>query len=525
MEFLNLNELSTEQKIGQLMVVRGYLDNEDRDFVYEMLRNKSVGGVQVNYYKGCEKEIESIKEAAGYPVMICADMECGFPGSEYKIPAMLCLAATDDVDLAYQVGSVIAIEAKKCGHNTVWSPNVDMVMGPALCRVPRTCGSDPHKVAKITNAVLKGFLDNGMFATAKHWPGGRDITVDTHMIEGQSELTEEDILTTDIIPYKYLMENAGLGGVMTKHVVYKNIDPDYPATLSEKLISLLRKQGFDGVIKTDSFAMMGILQKYSEKECYGLAIRAGNDMVLPNYRSPFKKSYEYLLDSYRRGVFTEDRLNEAVARVIKAQNTTVKPATTTEVSEYQKECFARIERDSICAIVNDGNKLPLNKDTKKLFVIVTENEYNEEFIDNKEITDTRTINKKKVASIKESVLKRFPDSEICVINQYPSPLQIENACYMSTFADEVIYITNCIVGSYRATISYTEKIINIMKSTHMKNAGIIHLGDPYTIESAPHMPRFLLSFGGGHNCIEYSLAMLNGEMEPKGVLPVELKLQ
>ena len=59
---LNINELTLEQKIGQLLCVRGFLDEEDRAYVYEMIRNKSVGAVQVAYYDGCEKEIAEIRE-------------------------------------------------------------------------------------------------------------------------------------------------------------------------------------------------------------------------------------------------------------------------------------------------------------------------------------------------------------------------------------------------------------------------------------------------------------------------------
>lgn len=87
-------------------------------------------------------------------------------------------------------------------------------MGPVLSRVTRTFGSDPHLVSKMGSAMVKGYLDNGMFATAKHFPGGRDITVDTHMVEGESMLTEQDILDVDIIPYVEAIKNSGLSGVI-----------------------------------------------------------------------------------------------------------------------------------------------------------------------------------------------------------------------------------------------------------------------------------------------------------------------
>ena len=91
MKGLNINELTLEQKIGQLFVVRNYVDEEDRAFVYEMLKKRAVGGIQVRAVPGCEEETARIREIADYPVLICADMERGFPASPYQIPSMLSL--------------------------------------------------------------------------------------------------------------------------------------------------------------------------------------------------------------------------------------------------------------------------------------------------------------------------------------------------------------------------------------------------------------------------------------------------
>ena len=213
----------------------------------------------------------------------------------------------------------------------------------SMLRVPRSFGPDENHVAKMATAMLKGYYDNGMFGAMKHWPGSTDLWRDGHVFKGQSKLTEDDILNSVIKPYLYAMENANLCGVMSGHGYFPAIDEKFPSSLSEKIIGILRSKGYDGLIFTDSFAMLGILQRFGEEKCYGLAIKAGNDMILPNYRTPLKKSYEYLLKAYNDGVFTEDRLNEAVARVIKAQNFTLKKASAATVSDYQKECLERIK--------------------------------------------------------------------------------------------------------------------------------------------------------------------------------------
>jgi len=522
MKELNIRELTVEQKIGQLLCVRGYLDEEDRNFVYEMLEKKSIGAVQVPCVNGNAEEIKRINAHAGYPVLICSDMETGFPMSKYKIPSMMALASLNDEEIAYQHGCVTAIEAKKLGYNTVWAPNVDMVMGNARSRVIRTCGSDENYVAKITTAVLKGYLDNGMFATAKHFPGGRDITVDTHMEEGLSMLTEKDILDVDMVPYANAMKEANLPGIMTKHVVYPKIDPVYPASMSKKLLSILRNQGFDGLILTDSFAMMGILQKHSEDKCYGIAIAAGIDMVLPNYRVPFKTSYEYLLNSYKSGAFTEERLNEAVARVIRAQNSTMKPATATEISEYQKQCIERVWREGICLIKDENVSAKLEAGKKRLFVVLAENLYDDSNYEVREWTEKTGGSWAAANKIIDEIKEKFPDANCVAINVFPNKKQIENVCFESTKVDEVHFITFAEVGAYAGSENLTEKITNLMAAMKSKLSTIVHFGNPYSIAKAPHFPRVIYSLGPVD--MKYPLEVLTGKLEPKGKLPIDIQL-
>ena len=517
MNILRLEELSVEQKIGQLLTCRGFRSEEDKEFVYDMIRKRSLGGIQVSMNRPDYKEIlAKVKDLADYPILICADMEVGLPKGEYKIPSYASLGVAGDEELAYQVGAVTAIEAKKMGYNTVWGPVVDMIEGNCMCKVPRVLGCEPEFVGKMAAAVVRGYLDNGMFATAKHWGATPHNKMDSHMFKDNSTATEEELLNNEIIPYLYAAKHAGLTGIMTGHTLNEKIDPVYPTTLSEKTISILRNAGFDGLILTDSFAMVGVLNQFGEENCYGFAIKAGNDMVLPNYRTDFKTAYEYLMQAYRKGVFDEQRLNEAVARVIKAQNQTMKKASAEVVSDYQKACFERIEKDSIFAHSPSGKPLALDKESKKLFVIVTENIYLNENDETYEIADKTSINSKNLPSVKESILSRFPGSNIVVINQLPNFHQVQEVCANALDADDVIFITFVSTCGYCAGENLTEQIINTMLSLKEKVAAVIHLGNPYAAEKVPHSDRYVFSVGVGMNCIDNTLAVLNGEYVPKG---------
>ena len=527
MKCLNIEELTTEQKIGQLMVARGYSHEGDREFIFDLLKNKSLGGLQLPLSPNSAEEAELVNEAAGYPVLICADMERGFPKSEYQIPSMLSLGIAGDEELAYQVGAVTAIEAKRHGYNTVWGPVVDLLAGNANCKVPRCLGEDPEAVGRMATAILKGYHDNGMVTTAKHWPCGLDVKEDSHIFSTVSELTEEELVKIVFAPYKYAMDKGELTGIMTGHTICANVDDLYPGTLSEKLISIVRRQGFDGLIMTDSFAMIGIQQKFGADKCPGLAVRAGNDMILVDYRVPARESYEHLLRAYREGVFSEERLNDAVKHVLAAQQRTLPRATASSVSAYQKECFDRIERESFCAVTDKDTSSALSKDGKKLFVVLVENVYASEDGESLEISDSTAITLKDYKTIKETILSKFPNSEVDFMSQRPSGREVSHVCHAATKADQVIFLTSVSSRAYRASENLTEHIITVMRSMKEKISAVIHFGNPYAMERVPHVPRILFSAGAvcKDRAVSYALDILNGDYKPIGTLPIKLQLQ
>lgn len=528
MKPLNIDELTVEQKIGQLLMVRGFIDEEDREFVYKMMENRSVGAIQMpwNLYD-YKKEIEEIKKHADYPIIIYSDMENGFPPDGNTIPCAMGLSITNDEEIAYQFGATTAIDAKRNGYNTVGGPVVDLLEGFNLFNVPRSFGSDLDHVSKMTSAVLKGEKDNGVLAIMKHWPIAPDVWRDDHVFDDKSKMTEEDIINSVLVPYVHAMNTVGLDAVMTAHAYYPNVDDTYPATLSDKLIGLLRGAGYDGLLMTDSFAMMGILQNFGEANGYARAIKVGHDMVLPNYRTTFKTAYEYMLESYKNGAFSEERLNEAVRRVIKAQNITMGPASAEKPSDYQKDCIQTVRKESICVIKDDNVSAELDKNSKKLFVLIKENLYRDENSDLAlEVPTIGGINDKNISKIKEIILEKFPGADIKIANQYPCAQQVEAVCNASVNAEEIIFVTFSTSGCYTLGGEFTPQLVYLMDAVGAhKLASVIHIGNPYPLEVVPHFPRYLISVGGSEIAIENCLSVLNGEYVPKGKLPFELKLK
>lgn len=517
---LNLNDLSIEQKIGQLIVARRWDNEEDVEFIFEMLKKKAVGAVQIRYFEGCEKLIAKIKELAGYPILVCADMERGFPGSDLKVPAQMSVSATNDMDYAYELARAVAIEAKNAGYNVVWGPVVDLAAEGALCKNTR-CFSDNAKLAtEYACAMIRGYQDEGMVVSAKHYPGASDILDDQHMLAGVSNRSEEELLEQDLIPYITAMKKENLSGIMTSHNLFPKIDDEYVASLSKKVIDIIRNQGFDGVIFTDSLAMLSVINKYGIKECLGLAIAAGNDLVLPNYRLTFKESYEYLLSAYHAGVFSEERLNDAVRHVLEAQHKTLTVPSASKLTTEQRKMVTEISKYSLCTQVKAGTRLKLDEDTKKAFVLICENPY-EYLRDSSELQTRDWYMRSRIEKRKKLIEAEFPGSKVVIINEFPHRWETEEACLAISEADEAIVFTFCMATSYIANDDLTDRIKYMIKVNEDKISTIVHMGNPYALGNFANIPRILWGTIGGE-CEEYAIKALKGEYVPTGKIPVKL---
>ena len=265
---------------------------------------------------------------------------------------------------------------------------------------------------------------------------------------------------------------------------------------------------------------MANVPNYGEKECLGLSINAGCDMVLPNYRLSFKVSYEYLMEAYKKGVFTEERLNEAVRRVIEAQKKTMKPATANEVPDQLKNIVEDAIKKSICVIKDEDVSQELSKDTKKLFVFFHENLYDVEGM-SKELEVSQLYSRESVLKKKEKFLNKFPDSEAVLINEFPNQYEIENVCDLASKYDEVIFYIFCKTSSYLGSDCITKRAESLIKANLPKTSAIIHVGNPYEIEKYKGAKRVFTTVYGTE-CDDYLIDALLGNFEPCGKMIVDI---
>jgi beta-N-acetylhexosaminidase len=220
------------------------------------------------------------------PLFVAIDQEGGnvgrLPAPFATVPSQMAQAATGDPETAAECAAITAQQLRAFGINTNFAPVLDVnnnARNPVIG--VRAFGSDPQTVERFAGAAFAGYREAGVIATAKHFPGHGDTTVDSHLglpVVPHDRRRLEDV---ELAPFRAAIA-AGVPAIMTAHIVFPELD-ELPATLSRPILTdLLRhKLGFDGVIFTDALEMRALRDRYTLAESAVLSKAAGADVVLP----------------------------------------------------------------------------------------------------------------------------------------------------------------------------------------------------------------------------------------------------
>ena len=519
MKELKFEELSVEQKLGMLYCARIFSDR-DLEFALGLIKKRALGSVQIMPTR--PEYMKKVLEVADYPIIIVCDTETGFPTSKKQPIPLITLAACDKPEYYEVFAKAIVTEARAAGYNATWNPAIDVMRNKSLM-VYRKLFDDPERVAKAAEVICQVYKRNGYMSCGKHYPGGNDNRYDGHMTSVPSRCTVEDLQNFDLVPYKYLMDRGLLPSIMTRHAVYQNIDPDHAGTMSPKVQRIIRDMGWDGVCWTDSFGMMAVLQKYGEENILGLAIAAGNDIVLPNYRTPAEVTFGHLIENYERGMFSEERLNESAGRVLRLQNELAKiPQAVDVFTEEDQRLYDSIASASITAVCDEGVSITLDKDTKKLFVVVTPNSFDP----NEELLETALGTWYYPNRIAERIRENFPDAAIEFIPEFPAKPDNERVLVASTKFDEVVFVTYCDTQPYLGTDCLTRRIEAVIDSLNMAGrlSTVVHFGNPTALETLQHVKRKIFGYimPDAQPCAIDAIA---GKQGAEGTLPFKVNFQ
>ena len=510
--------MTVEQKLGRVLCLRHFKTQEDIDFALELVKNQACGALQIPFGKRTRELIKLFRDAAQHPVIIVNDMESKFPPSSLHPTNLVTLAAANNLDYVRAFAASVASAAREYGYNGCWSPIVDIVRSPSGSTL-RKIGDNPDNVSKIAIEIMRVFDSYNFHGTAKHYPGSSLSYYDTHMVEDVILESPEELLEFNLKPYLDLMDRGLLPAIMSRHAVVSSID-DKPASLSKKAIDIIRNKGFDGVFYTDSLAMSGIMQKYGDKDAMTMALMAGNDIILTNFRTPLKTLYNMMLESYREGKITDERLDEAVRRVMALeQYCTKEPKNPYPVPENIEEIIDAISRDCITAICDDGVSTSISVDKKRLFIVVTPQDYDKESNTPEIVTGTWYS----ADTVKAAIEENFASSKVTFIKEFPTAADNERVITEAAYYDEIVFVTFCSYTAYQGADCLTRRIETVITSLAIpgKVCAIVHFGNPLAIsgiDAIDKIPRKIFGYTAPPTQ-RYAFDALAGKIEAKGKLP------
>lgn len=202
-------------------------------------------------------------------------------------PSAPALAAYGNMGKIADAGVFTGELLSLLGCNLNFAPVLDLDHFPGTANAlrGRSWGRDSQRVIDYAGQWNRWMRKRSVASCAKHFPAGGLAESDPHHDLPSSNATLEELLREDVIPYTALMPE--LDAIMLGHVDFPNIDPEFPASLSPKIIRrFLRDQlGFDRhLVLTDDLDMGAITQRYGRGEDVKLAITAGNDLALICHR-------------------------------------------------------------------------------------------------------------------------------------------------------------------------------------------------------------------------------------------------
>ncbi len=231
--------------------------------------------------------IRSVPTAKGVPVLVAIDQEGAsvsrLSGFATTMPSAMALGAAGDPSLTESMYRLTGDELAALGISVNFAPVADVNNNPRNPVIGlRSFGDDPGAVAMHVQAAVRGLQAAGVAATAKHFPGHGDTTVDSHFDLPRIDHSPDRMQAVELVPFQAaIAQNVEL--IMTAHVLFPALEQsNIPATLSRAILNdLLRNDlGFKGIICTDCMEMSAIADNFEPDQAAEQALRSGADLVL-----------------------------------------------------------------------------------------------------------------------------------------------------------------------------------------------------------------------------------------------------
>jgi beta-N-acetylhexosaminidase len=283
------------RKIGQMIMVSvpGTRLSEQKKM---MLNAGWIGGIILFNQNIVSKDqvalyVRELQANSPTPLFVAVDQEGGAvrrfreANGFLPLPSLATVGETRSPAAAYRFGLISGQQLRAVGANLNLAPVVDLDHGlsnSVISKYRRSLGNDPRLVSDMALQIVRGMRSKRVIATAKHFPTQSLTESNPHDGIAISNVPLKRLQTEDLLPYKHLIENNLLDAIMLSHVIYRDIDPFFPASLSPEMIrGMLRKTlGFKGLVISDDLQMGAIKDRFPLELSAVQAVKAGVEILL-----------------------------------------------------------------------------------------------------------------------------------------------------------------------------------------------------------------------------------------------------
>ena len=527
-----LASLSLREKAAQMVCeqIRGdYIADDAEDFRYwsRLAEEYGIGGFVV--YGGSPYEtahlLNRLQKRARIPILISADFEGG-PGQQFRgaseFPANMALSAIGDERLAYEVGRVGALEGRAIGIHLTYSPVVDVQTlpdNPVLS--VRSFGSDLNLLGRMAGAYIRGYQENGMLATAKHFPGRGDVEIldDEFLLNSKSEPRVE---AEDLRAFRSAIE-SGVAFVMSEHITIPALTggSDLPASVEPKLASywLRERLGFQGVLTTDDLWYPKVVKRFGAERAGVMAVQAGHDVLLKPANAI--ATIEALVQAVESGDIPLSRIDASVEKILSSKarlglhrDRFVDPERIASVvgAKAHRELVREVAERSLTILVDKG-VFPTKREAlgRIVYVSIQKNE-----------GDPAPV------AAAQKMREGLSLQETFLLGPGVDPARYDAAGEAARKADTVVVSLFHQRNVYRDRGLLPARDLELVRAARAAGVRTIVLsfGNPYLVEDFHDVSAFVVGYGEGGfygNQMVYAdafLRLLKGEIAASGKAPV-----
>ncbi len=429
-------------------------------------------------------------------------------------PGAMAIGATGSEAYAEQVARAMAQELRQIGINLNLAPDADVNNNPANPVIGvRSFGEDPRMVSRLVAASVRGFRAGGVAATAKHFPGHGDTSVDSHLALPVVGHPIERLEKVELPPFRAAIE-AEVDAILAAHVIFSAVATDgLPATLSPKVLQgLLKEQlGFKGLVITDAIdTMKAITDNYGVEKAIVMAVQAGADALLVTESfGRHSELHGILLKAVQNGEIPQARLDDAVRRNLELKARLgllpgTKPSLPARTAEAQpSQLAAKVGADALTLVRN--KHLPLKLTTDQMILAIGPGYA-------AKVTGTEGV----LTALGAGLKAQHQNVQEVTLGYTPGAESLAAARALAAKASVIVYA----VFNGHNSPEHQAFLKELIASG--KPVIVVGMGEPYELTALPQIQTYIAAYGYQTPNLQGVGALTFGKAPAKGKLPVRI---